>query len=89
MKKFIWLYLSSFGIMFAILSGIQEGGLLPDHMGWGKGFFACVLGAVLYATISKTLNLHTKPQQKKKLKEYQEIYRQNRSEEQKKKLKHY
>jgi len=55
MKKFIWLYLSSFGIMFAILSGIQEGGLLPDHMGWGKGFFACVLGAVLYAAIPRTM----------------------------------
>jgi drug/metabolite transporter (DMT)-like permease len=55
MKKLIWLYLSSFGIMFAILSGVQEGELLPDHMGWGKGFFACVLGAVLYAAIPRTM----------------------------------
>jgi len=52
MKKLIWLYLSSFGIMFAILSGVQEGGLLP---GWGKGFFACVLGADLYAAIPRTM----------------------------------
>ena len=47
--------LSSFGIMFAILSWVQEGGLLPDEMGWGKGLFACVLGAVLYAAIPRTM----------------------------------
>ena len=55
MKKIIFLYLSSFGIMFAILSWIQEGGLLPDEMGWRKGFFACVLGAVLYATVPRAM----------------------------------
>jgi len=55
MKKIIWLYLSSFGIMFAILSWVQEGGLLPDEMGWGKGLFACVLGAVLYAAVPRAM----------------------------------
>ena len=49
MKKLIWLSLSSFGIMFAILSWFQEGGLLPSEMGWNKGILACVLGAALYA----------------------------------------
>jgi len=53
MKKFIWLYLSSFGIMFAILSRLQEGVLLPDKMGWGKGLFACVFGAVRYAALPR------------------------------------
>ena len=30
MKKVAWLYLSSFGIMFSVLSWLQEGGLLPS-----------------------------------------------------------
>tara|TARA_B100000902_G_scaffold379808_1_gene414512 strand:- start:82 stop:252 length:171 start_codon:yes stop_codon:yes gene_type:complete len=56
MKKFIWLYLSSFGIMFAILSWMQEGGLLPSDIGWNKGVFACILGAFLYISIPKNMN---------------------------------
>ena len=48
MKKTIWLLLSSFGIMFAILSWVQEGGFLPDEMGWGKGLLAIVSGVILY-----------------------------------------
>jgi hypothetical protein len=55
MKKNIWLYLSSFGIMFAVLSWIQEGGLLPAQMGWNKGLLACVCGAVLYAVVPRTM----------------------------------
>lgn len=56
MKKFIWLYLSSFGIMFAILSWTQEGGLLPVSMGWYKGFLALILGGGLYFFIAKNLD---------------------------------
>ena len=51
MKKVIWLFLSSFGIMFAVLSWIQESGLLPSDLGSGKGFLAIVFGAILYFLI--------------------------------------
>lgn len=56
MKKFIWLYLSSFGIMFAVLSWFQEGGLLPENMGWNKGLLACVCGALLYVALPRTMD---------------------------------
>ena len=56
MKKTMWLSLSSFGIMFAILSWFQEGGLLPSEMGWGKGVLACVLGAALYICLPRTMD---------------------------------
>ena len=39
MYKFVWLYLSAFGIMFAILSWCQESGLLSKEIGFGKGFY--------------------------------------------------
>jgi hypothetical protein len=55
MKKFVWLYLSSFGIVFAILSWIQEGGLLPEQMGWNKGLLAGVCGGVLYTVLPRTM----------------------------------
>ena len=56
MKKTIWLLLSSFGIMFAVLSWIQEGCLLPVNMGWGKGFLAVVCGAVLYILLPRKID---------------------------------
>ena len=56
MKKFIWLYLSSFGIMFAVLSWFQEGALLPGNMGWNKGLLACVCGALLYVALPRTMD---------------------------------
>ena len=56
MKKTIWLLLSSFGIMFAVLSWIQEGGLLPVNMGWGKGCLAVVCGAVLYILLPRKID---------------------------------
>ena len=52
----IWLVLSSFGIMFAILSWIQEGGLIPNNMGGLKGFLAIACGAILYLILPKNLN---------------------------------
>tara|TARA_B100000809_G_scaffold220913_1_gene228892 strand:- start:21 stop:191 length:171 start_codon:yes stop_codon:yes gene_type:complete len=55
MKKVIWLYLSSFGIMFAILSWTQESGLLPVGPGWMKGVMACIIGAVLYCFLPRTI----------------------------------
>ncbi|MBL7014704.1 MAG: hypothetical protein ISR83_09845 [Candidatus Marinimicrobia bacterium] len=56
MKSFIWLYLSSFGIMFAILSWTQDSGLLPTEPGWMKGVLACVFGAVLYYVLPRTMD---------------------------------
>ena len=46
----IWLILSSFGIMFAILSWIQEAGYLPDvkSLGMWKGVIALITGLILY-----------------------------------------
>ena len=48
MKKVIWLYLSSFGIMFAILSWFQESGLLDRNLGFNKGLLAALFGYLLY-----------------------------------------
>ena len=44
----IWLILSSFGIMFAVLSWMQESDLISDEMGPWKGFLALLTGFVLY-----------------------------------------
>jgi|TARA_B100001250_G_scaffold414175_1_gene451084 hypothetical protein len=41
--------------MFAILSWVQDGGLLPQEMGWGKGFLACIFGAFLYAVVPRKI----------------------------------
>ena len=55
MKKFIWLFLSSFGIMFAALSWMQESGLIPQDLGPTKGFLAIFFGAFLYFFIPRRL----------------------------------
>tara|TARA_Y100000590_G_C15424894_1_gene902844 strand:- start:331 stop:501 length:171 start_codon:yes stop_codon:yes gene_type:complete len=55
MKKFAWLYLSSFGIMFAILSWIQESGILPVQMGWSKGLLACITGMILFFALPRSM----------------------------------
>ena len=56
MKKTIWLLLSSFGIMFAVLSWTQEGGLLPANLGWGKGFLAVISGVILYTLLPRKMD---------------------------------
>ncbi|MDC1037591.1 hypothetical protein OAR31_00805 [Candidatus Marinimicrobia bacterium] len=56
MKKFIWLYLSSFGIMFAILSWTQDSGIFPAEPGWMKGALACACGAILYIVVPRTID---------------------------------
>ena len=50
----IWLILSSFGIMFAVLSWMQEAKLIPstDEMGIWKGVLALLTGFVLYGAIA-------------------------------------
>jgi len=56
MRKAIWLYLSSFGIMFAILSWLQESKILSDDLGFVKGLMALITGNFLYFTIPKSLD---------------------------------
>ena len=51
MKKIVWNYLSSFGIMFAILSWIQESNILLNDIGYEKGVLAAIFGFVLYKII--------------------------------------
>jgi hypothetical protein len=56
MRKVIWLYLSSFGIMFAILSWMQESKILSDDLGSFKGLLALLTGTILYFIIPKYLD---------------------------------
>ncbi|CAI8260809.1 MAG: Uncharacterised protein [Methanobacteriota archaeon] len=51
----IWLILSSFGIMFAVLSWMQESDLIPDEMGPWKGFLALLTGFVLYGVVAHNI----------------------------------
>ena len=53
----IWLILSSFGIMFAVLSWMQEAKLIPstEEMGIWKGVLALLTGFVLYGTIAHNI----------------------------------
>jgi len=53
MYTFIWMYLSAFGIMFAILSWCQESELLPKDIGSGKGFLALLTGTLLYYFVGR------------------------------------
>jgi len=55
MHKFIWLYLSAFGIMFAILSWCQESNLISKEIGPGKGLLALIAGTVLYQFIGRKI----------------------------------
>jgi hypothetical protein len=55
MYKFTWLYLSAYGIMFAILSWFQESELLSKNIGSGKGFLALITGTILYYFIGRKI----------------------------------
>jgi len=54
----IWLLLSAFGIMFAILSWAQESHILPSSeiMGGFKGTLAILTGIPLYYYIAKKMD---------------------------------
>tara|TARA_B100002019_G_scaffold30880_1_gene24903 strand:- start:395 stop:568 length:174 start_codon:yes stop_codon:yes gene_type:complete len=54
-KKEIWLFISGFGIMFAVLSWIQESQLLLLETGSLKGFIAVITGFILYLIFRKSL----------------------------------
>jgi len=56
MRKTIWLYLSSFGIMFAVLSWLQESGIFPSDIGPLKGLAALIAGTILYITVPRALD---------------------------------
>lgn len=54
MKKKIWLLLSSFGIMFAVFSWLQESSLIAgaDTLKWHKGLYSLLTGIILYYFIA-------------------------------------
>lgn len=54
-KKEIWLLISGFGIMFAVLSWLQESSLLSNELGWLKGIYALITGILLYLSFRKSL----------------------------------
>ena len=56
-KKEIWLFISAFGIMFAVLSWLQEAQIIPDKntLGVLKGVFAIITGFLLYVFFRKSL----------------------------------
>ncbi len=57
MKKDIWLFISGFGIMFAVFSWLQESSLIPPaaDLGYLKGVYALVTGFLLYIFFRKSL----------------------------------
>ena len=55
LKKEIWLLISGFGIMFAVLSWLQESLLLSSELGWLKGLYALITGIILYLSFRKNL----------------------------------
>tara|TARA_B100002019_G_C20952483_1_gene442260 strand:- start:54 stop:227 length:174 start_codon:yes stop_codon:yes gene_type:complete len=54
-KKEIWLLISGFGIMFAVLSWLQESQILVLEAGSIKGFLALITGILLYLLFRKSL----------------------------------
>ena len=53
----IWLAASAFGIMFAVLSWMQESGVLPpaDEFGAWKGLLAVLTGLLLYWVVARDI----------------------------------
>tara|TARA_B110000438_G_C15546898_1_gene535220 strand:+ start:589 stop:765 length:177 start_codon:yes stop_codon:yes gene_type:complete len=54
--KELWLLLSGFGIMFALLSWIQDSGVLFPEPSSTKGIVALVSGSILYLLIAKKMD---------------------------------
>jgi len=48
--KQVWLFISAFGIMFAVFSWLQESSIIPgvETLGWLKGLYALISGYILY-----------------------------------------
>ena len=52
----LWLILSSFGIMFAVLSWVQDSGFFtPILEGSRKGFMALITGFILYYLVARKI----------------------------------
>ena len=54
--KTAWLLLSSFGIMFAILSWFQESNIISDDLGFYKGLIALILGIILFFIVPNRMS---------------------------------
>jgi hypothetical protein len=54
--KELWLLLSGFGIMFAILSWLQDSGVLFTNPNPTKGIMALITGSILYLFIAKKMD---------------------------------
>ena len=54
--KTSWLLLSSFGIMFAILSWFQESNIISDDLGFYKGLIALILGIILFFIVPNRMS---------------------------------
>ena len=54
--KELWLLLSGFGIMFAILSWLQDSGVLFPELGPTKGMVAVITGSILYLLVAKKMD---------------------------------
>lgn len=54
-KKQIWLLISGFGIMFAVLSWLQEASIMSSELGWTKGLYALITGIILFLSFRKSL----------------------------------
>ena len=57
MRKEVWLFISAFGIMFAVLSWLQESNIIPSplEINWLKGFIALITGFLLYRYFRQSL----------------------------------
>lgn len=56
MLKQLWLQLSGFGIMFAILSWMQEASILSKDLGGIKGVIAVFTGLILYYFVARNMD---------------------------------
>ena len=54
-KKEIWLLISGFGIMFAVLSWLQESSIMSTDLGFLKGLYALISGVIVYLIFRKSL----------------------------------
>lgn len=54
--KNFWLLLSSFGIMFAILSWLQESNIVSYDLGFYKGLIALILGIILFFIVPNRMS---------------------------------
>jgi hypothetical protein len=52
-----WLFISAFGIMFAVLSWMQEAAIIPpvDELGAWKGIAAVITGSILYFLVAREI----------------------------------